>query len=373
MRACGAIPEAVEPKYFFCVCLSHYHHRIAARFVACVAHECPCVAQASFREAVSRSYGAVMPFRTGRLVDQSEVIAQVNDLYNPELGGRFNGDVEAAFVESDGDASVVCPMKELAKMMHAAGTVTWHYAFEYGPTELDMSVQVGLRSPISAMHSSAHWASHSSELPYVFHNPCAICVDLTCRMDQVCAPPSPTRPRIHRDRPPPGSPSTGIALHRNRPPRMVQPSELMRWEVIDSAINTSINSCWFCDACQRHPPSHPPCWLSPSSHQVCLQESRSRWTEPPGALSRRMVKAWGTIMSPTGPWVNDFEPNAQTTAENNRTYWHSLSAYTNGSVPTWVFDAQDRLMVGYRHDACDMWLQDVEQAQSLAGSTLGSG
>ena len=48
---------------------------------------------------------------------------QVNELYNPELDGRFKGDVEAAYVESDGDCSVVCPMKELAKMLHAAGTV----------------------------------------------------------------------------------------------------------------------------------------------------------------------------------------------------------------------------------------------------------
>jgi hypothetical protein len=30
-------------------------------------------------------------------------------------------------------------------------------------------------------------------------------------------------------------------------------------------------------------------------------------------------------------------------------------------------------MVGYRHDACDMWLQDVEQANLISGSTLGSG
>jgi hypothetical protein len=63
--------------------------------------------------------------------------------------------------------------------------VTWHYAFEYGPTELDMSVQVGLRQAVGSVHDSAHWASHSAELPYVFHNPCAICVDETCRMDQV--------------------------------------------------------------------------------------------------------------------------------------------------------------------------------------------
>jgi carboxylesterase type B len=145
-----------------------------------------------------------MPFRTGRLVDQSEVIARVNDLYNPQLDGRFHGDVEAAFVESDGDVSVVCPMKELAKMMHAAGTVVWHYAFEFGPTELDMSVQVKLRSPITPLRGSEHWASHSSELPYVFHNPCAICVDLTCRMDQVCTPRSPHTPET----------PTGVTLHR---------------------------------------------------------------------------------------------------------------------------------------------------------------
>jgi len=80
----------------------------------------------------------------------------------------FQGHPSAAFVAADGDFTVVCPLRRLADLMTQAGLPTYEYSYTHSSTAgCDEAASVGIVPP-----GDEHWASHSSELPYVFgsHN-----------------------------------------------------------------------------------------------------------------------------------------------------------------------------------------------------------
>jgi len=76
----------------------------------------------------------------------------------------FDGKAAPAFVTADADFTVVCPLRGLADLISASGVPTYEYYYSHTSSagcdtaHLDGIIPQGDR----------HWASHSSELPYVF-------------------------------------------------------------------------------------------------------------------------------------------------------------------------------------------------------------
>ena len=71
---------------------------------------------------------------------------------------RFDGNTNAAYIQPDGDASVVCPTMEVARKVTAAGgsAYVFHWAYK------------GCSDSHSRLKLPADYASHASEIPYVF-------------------------------------------------------------------------------------------------------------------------------------------------------------------------------------------------------------
>jgi len=113
------------------------------------------------RTPAAYAYG--MPWHWGEL---SEQVLRLYPL------AAFANDPVAAFVQGNGDASVVCPTMELARTLAARNTTTvYHYAFALGPHDADFAPLSGL-VPYAGGETSRRWASHAAELPFVFHNAC---------------------------------------------------------------------------------------------------------------------------------------------------------------------------------------------------------
>jgi para-nitrobenzyl esterase len=84
---------------------------------------------------------------------------------NAYPASAYNGSVPAAFVQMDGDDSVLCPTKALGAVVasHLPNrTFLYVYAHLYGA---DVSAQSGLAR---VGVNTSTWASHASEIPFVF-------------------------------------------------------------------------------------------------------------------------------------------------------------------------------------------------------------
>jgi para-nitrobenzyl esterase len=81
--------------------------------------------------------------------------AAVEKLYSPQ--DRFDGNTNAAFMQPDGDAAVVCPTMEMARQLTTAGGRAFVFHFAYK----GCSDSVKWRVP-------SDYASHASEIPYVW-------------------------------------------------------------------------------------------------------------------------------------------------------------------------------------------------------------
>ena len=81
--------------------------------------------------------------------------AAVEALYSLK---RFDGNTNAAYIQPDGDAGVVCPTMEVARKVTAAGgsAYVFHWAYK------------GCSDSHSRLKLPADYASHASEIPYVF-------------------------------------------------------------------------------------------------------------------------------------------------------------------------------------------------------------
>ena len=76
----------------------------------------------------------------------------------------FGGHPSAAFVAADGDFTVVCPLRRLADLIAQARLPTYEYVYTHSSEAgCDVAASDGIVPP-----GDLHWASHSSELPYVF-------------------------------------------------------------------------------------------------------------------------------------------------------------------------------------------------------------
>jgi para-nitrobenzyl esterase len=72
---------------------------------------------------------------------------------------RFDGNTNAASVMPNGDAAVVCPTLEMARLMTQAGGKAYSSHFQYGPVCGDVA---------GRMKTGPNWASHASELAWVW-------------------------------------------------------------------------------------------------------------------------------------------------------------------------------------------------------------
>ena len=102
----------------------------------------------------------------GGAVD-ADAVAQA---YDP--ASHFGGDVSAAFVQLDGDETVVCPAQQLAATvaLHLAPGAVFSYYFHhtYG---YDVSFLYGLLTPFApCVPWNCTWASHFAEVGFVFGN-----------------------------------------------------------------------------------------------------------------------------------------------------------------------------------------------------------
>ena len=75
---------------------------------------------------------------------------------------RFGGNTNAPLAMSDGDCCVVCAGYELARLMTNAGARVHTFYYDYGPVCGDEAITKQLTTP------SSGWASHASEIPWVF-------------------------------------------------------------------------------------------------------------------------------------------------------------------------------------------------------------
>jgi para-nitrobenzyl esterase len=81
--------------------------------------------------------------------------AAVEKLYNPQE--RYDGNTNAAFIQPDGDAGVVCPTMEMARQLTAAGGRAYVFHFDYKGC-----------SDLTRFRVPSDYASHASEIPYVW-------------------------------------------------------------------------------------------------------------------------------------------------------------------------------------------------------------
>lgn len=84
---------------------------------------------------------------------------------------RFGGSAQAAFVQADADAYVLCPQTEAARMAVAAGVAVWHYEFSHfmpSPTAPGGGCDNGVELDVVEAGASATWATHGAEVRYVF-------------------------------------------------------------------------------------------------------------------------------------------------------------------------------------------------------------
>lgn len=72
---------------------------------------------------------------------------------------RFGGNTNPADVMPNGDASVICPTLEIAALITQAGGTAFSFHFQYGPVCSDVA---------GKMKTGPHWASHASELAWVW-------------------------------------------------------------------------------------------------------------------------------------------------------------------------------------------------------------
>ena len=96
--------------------------------------------------------------------------AEVSAQYNASDGGRFVGDIQGALVAGAGDHVCTCPTKRLAAQIAAStrGRVpVWTYTFAHLYRCGDMAVQQGWNVREGEV-SGAQWASHASEIRFVF-------------------------------------------------------------------------------------------------------------------------------------------------------------------------------------------------------------
>ena len=92
---------------------------------------------------------------------------------------RFGGNTNAPLAMSDGDCCVVCAGYELARLMTNAGARVHTFYYDYGPVCGDEAITKQLTTP------SSGWASHASEIPWVFVSqsaalPFVFCVERIC-------------------------------------------------------------------------------------------------------------------------------------------------------------------------------------------------
>ena len=92
---------------------------------------------------------------------------------------RFGGNTNAPLAMSDGDCCVICAGYELARLMTNAGARVHTFYYDYGPVCGDEAITKQLTTP------SSGWASHASEIPWVFVSqsaalPFVFCVERIC-------------------------------------------------------------------------------------------------------------------------------------------------------------------------------------------------
>jgi len=92
--------------------------------------------------------------------------AAVSKLYAPS---RFGGNINAAYCQPNGDAGVVCPSLEVAKLLSRAGGKAFVYWFDYGPLCSDQAKAFDATTGAEKIG----WASHGSEVTWVFGGSCA--------------------------------------------------------------------------------------------------------------------------------------------------------------------------------------------------------
>lgn len=76
---------------------------------------------------------------------------------------RFGGNAQAAFVAADSDRVVTCPSLRVARAAATAGGRVHAYNFSHHQDQCDLATMVGVQV-------SKDWASHASELVFVFGN-----------------------------------------------------------------------------------------------------------------------------------------------------------------------------------------------------------
>jgi len=129
----------------------------------------------SYAEDVAYHFGDLLVEESGEPdLDPNYMVSQVLSLYDPL---DFANPMTALW-QADSDAGVVCPMRDLANLMARAGVEVYHFAFQYGSVSNDMATLYGL-SPAIEDGKSSQWASHGSELQFIFHNPCenGVCLE----------------------------------------------------------------------------------------------------------------------------------------------------------------------------------------------------
>jgi hypothetical protein len=100
----------------------------------------------------------------------------VESLYSLD---RYGGNTNAAAVQPNGDAAVVCPSFDVARLVNAAGGTAYSFHFDYGPVCGDVA---------SSMRTGPHWASHASELAWVWgYEPHCYRNGSEQRLTQVCS------------------------------------------------------------------------------------------------------------------------------------------------------------------------------------------
>ena len=101
----------------------------------------------------------------------SATASKVYEAYDP--GFKFFGNVFAAFVQQDGDNTIMCPTLSIAQMLNASGSKTrvWSYYYAHRFDCIDLAGILGLLGRYThPPNDFPDWASHGAELPLLFGN-----------------------------------------------------------------------------------------------------------------------------------------------------------------------------------------------------------